>query len=381
MASKITIVSSAPLTEPVVRNRLFPFFETFMQQGYRVRCVCPRSDFPSEQLPEGVLLEQVDIELAKPNSFIKRAVKEARDVAVLLKRAKVLHDEQVLVTLPSMFLAFLSPFYLRRQMALIDVRDLSWEYLSDASLVQRLAKRVFRYWFKRSVGFFQLVAATNETEMDYLRGISNRLDLIHVSNGIRRQQFDQLKQTRCSEGGPFTVAYIGNIGLAQQLDTLVKAAAHLPSIRFNIVGSGIDEPRVRALLQELRLNNVEMTGRVTWEQVLQYYDSAHVLYAQLAPDFSGAMPSKLYEYLSTGKIIVYGGIGQAVETLGQFESCHVVPPCDPEALAEKLVALQERKTELTLSTANQTAIEKKYIRENAAKALAEKIDQLRVQRS
>lgn len=372
MAKTISIVSNVPLTEPVIRNRLLPFFEAFKHHGYRVRCICPKSDFNAGKLPGDIMLEQVAVEFVKPGSFIKRALKEGRDASKLLKRAKALGDEQVLVTIPSMFLAFLAPIYLRRAIVFIDIRDLSWEYLAEASWLQRLAKRIFRVWFRRSIGFFKLVAATNEAEVGYIRRMDKQANPLHVTNGIRRQQFQQLKKTLPSTAKQFTVAYIGNIGLAQRLDTLVEAARRLPDIQFKIVGSGIDEPRIRDLLKQYGLENVEMAGRVSWEDVLKYYDSAHYLYAQLAPDFAGAMPSKLYEYLSTGKPVIYGGDGQAVETLNQFEGCHVVTPCEPVVLAEKLAELRGCADEQTLSLTNREKIEKNYIREKAAKFLVEK---------
>lgn len=376
MRKSISIVTSVPLTEPVVRNRLFPFFETFIQQGYQVRCVCPLSDFSEEQLPEGVQLETVQIEFAKPDSFVRRAMREARDVATLLKHARSLPDEVILVTLPSMFLAFLAPVYLRKRRVVMDVRDLSWEYLSDASRLQRLAKGFFRFCFKRSVHFFQLIAATNTTEMEYLQRISPRLNPLHVSNGIRREQFDALKQIQPSQEKRFTISYIGNIGLAQQLETLIEAARQLPQYQFNLVGSGIDAPRVQALVREYGLDNVCMTGRVSWEEVQEYYHAAHVLYAQLTPDFSGAMPSKLYEYLSTGKPVVYGGLGQAVDTLAQFEQVVVVPPCQLVQLTEALVQLEGEVAGMQRSEKNQQAIEYNYIRENAAQLLVNAVDTL-----
>lgn len=376
MIEKVFIVSSVPLTEPVVRNRLFPFFEVFLHRGCKVSCICPKSSYELSGLPEGVVLETVDIELVKTSNFIKRAFKEASDAKLLLKKAASLSDGVFLITIPSMFLAFLSPFYLSKKTAILDVRDLSWEYLSEASLVQRSAKRFFRLLFKCSVSFFKLVCATNETEVDFVKKINNRLEVVHVSNGIRLAQFNQLKNSKLSGDKRFTVSYIGNIGLAQNLETLVDAARQLPGLEFKIVGSGVEENKIRALVAQYGLENVQLTGRVSWEQVLCYYDSTHVLYAQLSEEFSGAMPSKLYEYLSTGKPVVYGGQGQAVETLNQFEGCHVVPPCEPAALADKLLELLARAEENKLSTKNKEVIKKNYIRENAAKLLAEKASQL-----
>lgn len=361
----ISIVSSVPLTEPVIRNRLFPFFEAFTSRGVQVRCVCPKSEFDSSNLPEKVMLEEVDINFTKPNSFVKRAFKEASDVAALLKRAKKMDDERVLVTIPSMFFAFLAPIILRNKNVFMDVRDLSWEYLSEKSLIQRLAKRTFRFLFKRSVPFFKSITATNETEIEYIKEQKTGLTVHHVSNGIQLQQFLELSKIMPSENNDFTVSYIGNIGLAQHLDTLVETAKLLPDISFKIIGSGIDDERIASLISQYGLKNIEMTGRVSWDEVIACYNNTHVLYAQLTPDFSGAMPSKLYEYLSTGKQIVYGGQGQAVATLKQFDACITVPPCNAETLASAITNLQNEMDRQYLSQKNRQIIEARYIREKA----------------
>ena len=49
--------------------------------------------------------------------------------------------------------------------------------------------------------------------------------------------------------------------------------------------------------------------------LFEIYTDSDILYAQLKKEFEGAVPSKLYEYLSTGKFIIYGGLGEALNLL------------------------------------------------------------------
>jgi len=370
----VVIISSVPLSEPVSRNRLVPFCNLFLEEGINVSLVCPKSEPDTHAHPEGVNLIEVELDTNKPESFIKRAVKEARDVVALLKVAKTQQADAYLPSIPSMFLAFLSPLYLPKKCSFIDVRDLTWEYLSEKSFLQRLSKRVFRFLFKVSINFYQLVSVTNTAELSYVNKVWKGIKApLLVSNGITQEQFDKLQSTQPANNEKLTVTYIGNIGIAQDLETLVEAAKQLPNVLFKIVGAGIEYEKIQNLVSVEKISNVEFTGRIPWDNVKNYYDNTNILYAQLTPDFAGAMPSKLYEYLSTGKYIIYGGQGQAVDKLREFNNNQVIPPRDSKALVDAIKKAAERTDISQLSQENRQQIQEHYIRENTARKLIKAI--------
>lgn len=370
----VVIISSVPLSEPVSRNRLVPFCNLFLEEGINVSLVCPKSAPDTHAHPTGVKLVEVELEANKPASFIKRAIKEAADVAALLKAAKAQHAEAYLSSMPSIFLAFLSPLYLPKKRSFIDVRDLTWEYLSEKSFLQRLSKRIFRFLFKITINFYQLVAVTNTTELIYVNKVwKGRKAPLLVSNGITLEQFDKLETTQPANNEKLTVTYIGNIGIAQDLETLVKAAKQLPNVLFKIVGAGIEYKKIQNLVSVEKISNVEFTGRIPWDSVKNYYDNTNILYAQLTSDFAGAMPSKLYEYLSTGKYIIYGGQGQAVDKLSEFNNNQVIPPSDSKALVDAIRKAEKRTDLSQLSQENRQQIQEHYIRENTARKLIKAI--------
>lgn len=373
-AKRVVIVSSVPISEPVIRNRLVPFFNSLLESGYKVSFVCPRSEIGKGQVESRVELYEVPINFVKPKDFVGRAVREVYDVLQLMRCARKIKADAWLVTIPSMFLAFLAPYCLSNRKVFLDVRDLTWEYLSDETFLQRISKNIFRSFFKRSLRFFKLVYATNPTEVNYIESVwrGGRAPLL-ISNGITRDQFEKLKGLESHRGDTTTISYIGNVGLAQKLDTFIEAAEQLPDVQFRVVGSGIDFDRIERIVREKKLKNVLLTGRVSWDVVWSYYNSTDVLYAQLTPDFSGAMPSKLYEYLATGKRIIYGGCGQAVETLSAFENNQVVQPGDVTALVKAIKLYGDDKGGGGVSQGNRSKINSEYIREDAARQLVESI--------
>ena len=58
--------------------------------------------------------------------------------------------------------------------------------------------------------------------------------------------------------------FAGNVGLAQSVETIIKAAALLKEykqIRFHIVGDGTSLDKVKALAKELQTDNVIFYGK------------------------------------------------------------------------------------------------------------------------
>ncbi|MDX4050879.1 glycosyltransferase [Aliarcobacter skirrowii] len=361
----ITIVSSVSIAEPVVYNRLNPFFTQLNANNFKVFFICPKNEKNIEKIPKYVDLIEVDIDSLKPKSFIKRAIYEFKDVRRLLKLAKAIQSEKYILTMPSMFLSFLAPIYLKKENVFLDIRDLTWEYLSNKNFIQILSKKIFSFWFKNSVSFFKAISVTNESEFEYIKKIYKK-EIFLVTNGIGKTQYEKLIKVKKSSNKDFsTIVYIGNVGLAQNLETLIYVAKQLPKNKFIIVGTGIDFERIKKLVNELNLKNVTLTGRVDWEDVYNYYNEADILYAQLTPEYSIAMPSKLYEYLSTGKYIIYGGEKQAVDKLSEFSNYKNISSNNEEELKNAILEFDNKIIYKEINLENRKIIKDKYIREDA----------------
>lgn len=370
------IVCSVPMTEPAVRNRVEPFFNKFIDEGYEVKLLCP-SDVENRLLVRNdVEVIEVDVPVRKIDNFIKRALNEIRASAIILSKAKTFHAANVLIVIPSMFLAFLAPFYMKKENTYLDVCDLSWEYLNDRKLTHFVSKRIFRLFFRLIINFFRGVIVTNPTEYIYIKSVKKDTSSLKiVPNGITKSQFDKL-QNICAipKNSRITITYVGNIGLAQHLDTFIGAAAKLPNVDFIIVGGGTDFDRIKSLVNSFAGKNLTLLGRVPWDKVKQYYDSTDILYAQLTPDYATAVPSKLYEYLATGRYIIYGGMAQAAERMSEFEHNQVIEPCNVDALVKAIQQFEQKAIKGILSESNIQKVRENYIREHTAMELVRMVN-------
>lgn len=371
---KIQIVTSYSLiNEPVIRNRLVPYITVLANKGYFVSLISPDIKVFNIKDVEFEHLISPDLSF-KPRNFIKRFyfefIQSNRLITIALKSG---HCER-LITIPSMFLLFMS-FRLPNCSFHVDIRDLTWEYISGSNLINRISKSIFRALAKYNLKRSKSINVTNESELLYLKAQGFRVDDIKViTNGVGKNQFECLSKVKKTDSIRKSVTYIGNVGLAQHLDNLVNIAYRFPDIDFTIVGAGTDFKRISELALSKKCPNVFLKGRVDWKDVINFYNEADILYAQISSDFSSAVPSKLYEYLSTGKYILYGGDNQARSLLKEFDNNMVIPPCDESALYEAIQHIIENNLYQKISKLNKLIIKDKYVRENSVVSFLDSLE-------
>jgi putative colanic acid biosynthesis glycosyltransferase WcaI len=153
-------------------------------------------------------------------------------------------------------------------------------------------------------------------------------------------------------GEKFVILYGGNIGLAQGLDVFVEAARLLretPGIHFVMVGSGVDKDNLAGLARDYSLTNLEFIGHQPKDQVLAYFSAADLLFAHLkaAPHRVGTVPEKLLAYMACGRPVLMAAQEGAAADVVREHACGVaIPPDDPEALAQAILALSGRRHEI-----------------------------------
>jgi len=375
---RITIVTSYPINaEPVIKNRLQPYIDVLIQHGFTVTLISGDYETPVFSFEHEVNFLYVPKPDVQGVGFFSRAMQEFKHANQLLKLVNYQKADCVLLTIPSMFLLFRSGI-LKHSRKVIDVRDLTWEYLSSDKLTFLCVKKILSWFAKQKFGRFSLVAVTNTTEfskMECYYGL-NPQQLHMLPNGVSKQQFDILSNSNRSKNSKPTICYIGNVGVAQNLTLLVDVATRCPEVDFLIVGGGNDFNRVKKYVHDKNVKNVEMTGRVSWDSIPSYYEQADILFAQLGSDYKGAMPSKLYEYLASRKFIIYGGCAQAAEVLAEFDNNIVIQPDSIDALHQAVCEALKRLSKNYLSNLNRDKIKSMYIREDNISVFVEKLEGL-----
>lgn len=359
---KLSVVSSYEFQDTnATKARLSAYLE-ILKQSFQITFLCPNgSDDPSL---DGVTLKRIGRTPIR-GVFILRAFREFMYAVRALMMLRSTKADIIMVTSPSMFLLLL--LISKSCPTILDLRDLNWEYLSESGSFQRFIKLLFRHHIERLISKSDVVFVTNEQEYQHVKEVFKKrsvaVPLMIVRNGISRQRFEQLRtiQDIRNPNRP-TLLYVGNVGVAQDLTTLIDAIEFHPDITVIIVGKGSDMNRVKSYAAKKLINNIIFTGGISWVEILPYYACADVLYAQITADFELAIPSKLYEYLTVGIPIIFGGRGAAARFTKNFNNIELVEPRNPDELSAAITR-SKKVIGCTRNNKNPEQIFKKYLRE------------------
>ena len=265
----------------------------------------------------------------------------------------------IFLTIPSIFLLFFT-FKLRSRKLHLDFRDLIWEYMFKNKLVLNIINLII----KKNLNYVSTISYTNEAEYKKLSKLGFKKNAMHhISNGVLEKKFKKLKNIKTIKKKIPLISYIGKVGLAQDLKTFLKIAELMPKLNFQISGQGIDLENLKKLVKKKSIKNIKFTGFVKWKNILNIYDKSDILFLQLRPNFNLAFPSKLYEYLSTGKFIIFSGPGKTINTLKKFNNIKTVEYGNLNKIVEIIRKHINSKNFRKISEQNKTIIRNEYLRE------------------
>ncbi len=150
--------------------------------------------------------------------------------------------------------------------------------------------------------------------------------------------------------GRFNVVFGGNMGLAQNLETVVETADLLKSqedIQFLFAGDGVGREALEGMVRDRNLDNVRFLGMQPATQMPHIYALSDVLLAHYKRDplFEISIPAKIFSYMACQQPVLMASAGDAadlVEAAGAGISC---PAEDPQAMAEAVLRLRRMSPE------------------------------------
>ncbi len=351
-------------------NRILSYVNE-LEKHYNINIICLSEKGIAEektiiQYNDRVKIYYINQKEFNGKRFIARALNEIYYIARLVLVANKNKSDITIATTPYMFVIPLVGYFIKGK-KILDIRDLVWEYLDKKSFV----KRILTIVMSRSMSKFDKIIVTNEYERNILKNEYNKKDISIIPNGIDMNRFNKLSYTKIIHN-KFTVTYVGNIGLAQNIKILVLAAEMLPDVDFKIVGDGAEMKSLKNYSTAHGLKNVEFTGKLDWNELKYYYQISSVLYAQLDEKFISAVPSKLYEYASSGLPIIFGGTGAAVNLMNELENTFTIKPNKINELVAAISKIQS--SQISISNKNKSYIKENYLRDNIASKLIDVIE-------
>jgi glycosyltransferase involved in cell wall biosynthesis len=298
----------------------------------------------------------------------------------------------LLVALSACFLA-----KWRRVPFVFEVRDLWPESLpavgvgSSNSLLHRALSRIAGFLYRRADRIVVVSPAFEHYLVEHWAVPRGKISI--VENGVETHLFlpragDDLKGTLGLEGR-FVVSYIGTMGMAHGLETILDAAGSMqrsnPEIVFLLLGEGAEKARILALAKERHLGNVQFLDQQPREKIPDYIAASDACLVLLKKTdiFKTVIPTKMLEFMSCARPVILGVQGQAQNILQEAEAGIAIEPENASELAdaicwlgsnpEKCRQFGDSGREYVLRKFSRQRTAQKYIRELEGVLVPEKI--------
>ena len=359
----ISIVSGYSINLPAIKNRLIPLVESFQKKNFKVTIFSPCKSELHLKNDYGVSYVKLNLQEDLTENLLLRAFKELYKSMKLLNLAYKKNDQFIYIGTPSIFNLIFSRN--KNSNHLLDIRDITWEYLPEKNFIFKNIKKLLKFFAIKKLKNFSVITCTNKSEFKYLKTKLKKSQILYyLPNGISSNLYKKVSNLRLRKRNKeVVVSYIGNIGKAQNLEILIKVAQQLPQLKFNIIGSGREFKKINKIVEEKKITNIFLPGRLPFENVLKIYEESDILYTQLTNKYSLAIPSKTYEYLATGKYIIFGGKGEINNLLEQFENFKIISSNNIKELKFYIEEAIKKNLIYCNSTINKELVQQKFIRE------------------
>jgi colanic acid biosynthesis glycosyl transferase WcaI len=233
-----------------------------------------------------------------------------------------------------------------------EVRDLWPESLpavgasSEGSLLYRVLQAVAMVLYRRA----SLVVPVTDGFVPTVKAYAPSAPIAVVENGVDLDRFKpqadrQALRIKWGLDGHFVASYIGTIGMAHGLATLLEAAAilqrTLPDALLLVVGEGAEREPLERRAAAAALTNVRFVGQRPRQDIPELVGASDVCLVMLRDSdvFKTVLPSKLPEFMACGTPTIVTVDGFARQLVAEGDAGVYAAAGDARALASAIVDL------------------------------------------
>jgi colanic acid biosynthesis glycosyl transferase WcaI len=260
---------------------------------------------------------------------------------------------QLLVALSAWWIAF------SRQLPFVfEVRDLWPESLtavgvgSEDSLLHHSLAAIARFLYERADRVVVVTPAFKDHLIQRWRMPPEKIEI--VENGVETDMFSPSPpeaaaalRRELGADSKFLVCYVGTMGMAHGLDTLLDAAATLqrekPDVLFLLIGEGAEKQRIQSLAQSQSLTNVRILDQQPRDKIPAFISASDACLVLLKKTdiFKTVIPTKMLEFMSCARPVILGVDGQARQIVDEAGAGLVIEPENAIALAQAIKRLEQ----------------------------------------
>ena len=371
---QVTVITGVP-NHP--KGEIFP--------GYENRWI-------QEENRDGIRVIRTWMYLGSSENVITRSLNYVLFAFTVLYASFLAKNPDVVVaTTPQFFsgVAGLIVSRLKRRPFVLEVRDLWPDSIVQLlqlrrGILVRFLETIERALYKSTAG----IVVNSRAFIDHIATFGvpkDRIALIY--NGVDpslfqvRERDPQLLQEYGLDGR-FLVAYIGTLGMAHGLVTVLDAAEllrDLEDVIFVLIGDGADRVRLEQEIRERGLKNVRLLGLRPRSEIPRWLASIDVSLVLLRdiPVLETVVPSKIFETLAEARPVLVAGRGEIRRMIEEAKAGFVIDPETPDQLAKAIRYIRSHPEEAQArAQAGRDWVAANFQRDDLARAMARFLEEV-----
>lgn len=342
-------------------NRTFEHARRWVADGHQVTVITGIPNHPKgvifpgyenrwlqEEQMDGIRVIRTWVFLGPPDAAWARSINYLVYLFTALFAAlRVKSPDVVVATTPQFFcgVAGLLVARIKRRPFVLEVRDLWPDSIIqllglDSRIVIGVLEWIERQLYRSTAG----IVVNSPAFLDHIATFGvprERMALIY--NGVDPSVFelrgrDESLLREYGLQGKFLVGYVGTLGMAHGLVTVLEAAEKLrdvPDLVFVLIGDGADRVHLELEVEKRGLDNVRLIGlrpRAEIPSWIASLDVSLVLLRDIAV-LETVIPSKIFETLAEARPVVLAARGWIRKLVEDANAGYVIDPEDSDALA------------------------------------------------
>jgi glycosyltransferase involved in cell wall biosynthesis len=334
-----------------------------------------------------------------PNEgFLKRTLDYMSYMVTATIAAQFIRRVDIVVATSPQFFTAISGYLValaKRRAFVFELRDLWPESIKAVGALQqkwilRALEAIELFLYSRA----DLIVSVTKAFRDNLvrRGVSEAKIAV-ITNGVDLFAFwpgakSDVLLDRYGLRDKFVVGYVGTLGMAHALETVLEAAQLVlatplaSNVTFLFIGDGARRNHLMAKSRDMGLTNVLFLESVSKSQVREYWSllDATIIHLRNTELFTTVIPSKLFEAMAMGVPVLLGVAGESSTIVRQENAGILFEPENAGALADAITMLARDQNTCTFFSKGARAGAAKYDRNDLASqmlALLEKVVQVR----
>lgn len=207
------------------------------------------------------------------------------------------------------------------------------------SIVKRLVKVIYNT--------SDLILISSRSFKEPIQSLTKHVPVEYLPNSVdsfRSTNFENNEVDLSSLKNSFSVVFTGNVGYAQSVETILKAAdkiKHIQKIKIFMIGEGSCLDWMKSTVKDKNLQNIHFIRKLDIGMMPKVYESSSVLLATLADReiFNYTVPQKIISYLAAGRPIVAAMNGETASIIEESKAGLCVKAEDWQGLSQNILKL------------------------------------------